>query len=284
MISVEPLQGTIVSGGQMEQTVCFSDVRVNSYSRLSRCVLFPGVDVGRGARLTRCIVDKGVRIPPGEVIGEDPARDRERFTVSPGGVVAVSRADFGQRDEFAGLRKRTGNVDQACRHPPRAVAHSLSNEFLHLVEFGGTWGAIFAAHRLGPERTMWNQMQNVRPRPAFFDLAVVGRHINGSRAAIAGDDRRTTLRQEVCVLPRLGLEDRIVAVRVQVDEARRDDHSPRVDFPRASLHREAADRDDAVVSDGQISDDSFAFAAVVKRAAAQDEVGGDGISSNERKY
>ena len=92
--------GTIVSGGQIEQTVCFSGVRVNSYSRVSRCVLFPGVDVGRNARLTRCIVDKGVRIPPGEVIGEDPERDRERFTVSPGGVVAVSRADFGQRDEF----------------------------------------------------------------------------------------------------------------------------------------------------------------------------------------
>ena len=92
--------GTIISGGQIEQTVCFSGVRVNSYSRVSRCVLFPGVDVGRNARLTRCIVDKGVRIPPGEVIGEDPERDRERFTVSPGGVVAVSRADFGQRDEF----------------------------------------------------------------------------------------------------------------------------------------------------------------------------------------
>jgi len=92
--------GTIISGGQIEQTVCFSGVRVNSYSRISRCVLFPGVDVGRNARLTRCIVDKGVRIPPGEVIGEDPERDRERFTVSPGGVVAISRADFGQRDEF----------------------------------------------------------------------------------------------------------------------------------------------------------------------------------------
>jgi glucose-1-phosphate adenylyltransferase len=92
--------GTIVSGGQMVQTVCFNNVRVNSYSRLDRCVLFPGVDVGRNARLTRCIVDKGVRIPPGEVIGEDPERDRERFTVSANGVVAVSRADFGQRDEF----------------------------------------------------------------------------------------------------------------------------------------------------------------------------------------
>jgi glucose-1-phosphate adenylyltransferase len=92
--------GTIISGGKIEQTVCFSGVRVNSFSRVMRCVLFPDVDVGRHARLTNCIVDKGVRIPAGEVIGEDLERDRERFTVSPGGIVAVSRADFGQRDEF----------------------------------------------------------------------------------------------------------------------------------------------------------------------------------------
>jgi glucose-1-phosphate adenylyltransferase len=41
-----------------------------------------------------------VRIPAGEEIGFDLERDRERFTVSEGGVVVVSRADFGQRDEF----------------------------------------------------------------------------------------------------------------------------------------------------------------------------------------
>jgi glucose-1-phosphate adenylyltransferase len=63
-------------------------------------VLFPNVSIGRGARLKRCIVDKGVRIPEGTVIGENLERDRELFTVSPGGVVAVSRQDLGQTDEF----------------------------------------------------------------------------------------------------------------------------------------------------------------------------------------
>jgi glucose-1-phosphate adenylyltransferase len=92
--------GSIVSGGTLERTVAFTNVRVNSFSRVSESVLFPNVDVGRGAQLRRCIVDKGVRIPPGEVIGEDPARDRERFTVSEGGVVVVTRQDLGQRDEF----------------------------------------------------------------------------------------------------------------------------------------------------------------------------------------
>jgi glucose-1-phosphate adenylyltransferase len=92
--------GTIISGGMLERTVCFYRVRVNSYSLVRDSVLFPGVDVGRGARLNRCIIDKGVHIPPGTVIGEDLEHDRSRFTVSEGGVVVVTRTDFGQRDEF----------------------------------------------------------------------------------------------------------------------------------------------------------------------------------------
>jgi glucose-1-phosphate adenylyltransferase len=92
--------GSIISGGTLERTVCFYRVRVNSFSHVEECVLFPLVDVGRGAKLRRCIVDKGVRIPAGERIGYDLEADRKRFTVSEGGVVVVSRADLGQRDEF----------------------------------------------------------------------------------------------------------------------------------------------------------------------------------------
>ena len=92
--------GTIVSGGLMERTVCFYRVRLNSYSEVTDSILFPLVDIGRGAKLRRCIVDKGVHIPPNEVIGFDLAADRKRFTVSEGGVVVISRADFGQRDEY----------------------------------------------------------------------------------------------------------------------------------------------------------------------------------------
>jgi glucose-1-phosphate adenylyltransferase len=92
--------GTIVSGAHVETSVCSFQVRIHSYARVEQSVLFPRVDVGRGARLRRCIVDKGVRIPPGEVIGEDPARDRARFAVSPGGVVVVTREHLGQRDEY----------------------------------------------------------------------------------------------------------------------------------------------------------------------------------------
>ncbi len=73
---------------------------MNSYARVEDSVLMPGVDVGRGSRLRRCIVDKGVRVPPNTVIGEDPEHDAQRFTVSEGGVVVVTRAAFEQRDEY----------------------------------------------------------------------------------------------------------------------------------------------------------------------------------------
>jgi glucose-1-phosphate adenylyltransferase len=92
--------GVIVSGGRVERSILFPQVRVNSYSFVTESVLFPDVDIGRGARLHRCIVDKGVKIPPGERIGEDHERDRQRFTVSDGGVVVVTRDAFGQVDEF----------------------------------------------------------------------------------------------------------------------------------------------------------------------------------------
>lgn len=92
--------GTIISGGRVERSIISPNVRVNSYSFVTDSVIFPDVDVGRGARLHRCIVDKGVKIPPGERIGEDLERDRQRFSVSDSGIVVVARDAFGQIDEF----------------------------------------------------------------------------------------------------------------------------------------------------------------------------------------
>ena len=90
---------------------------------MKHSILLDGVKVGSGARLKNCIVDKHVDIPPHEEIGYNTARDRERFTVSPTGIVVVPRqfdfsgvaADYNEADETAMLGE---TVPQRSRVTP----------------------------------------------------------------------------------------------------------------------------------------------------------------------
>lgn len=83
-----------VESARLEKSVVGRHARVRSGARLSSCILLDRAVVGSGARLHKVIVDRDNVIPPGEVIGHDPVRDRERFPVSPGGVVVVPRGYF----------------------------------------------------------------------------------------------------------------------------------------------------------------------------------------------
>jgi glucose-1-phosphate adenylyltransferase len=84
-------EGCIISGGRVNRSILGPRVRVNSFSRVTDSILFDDVEVGRYARVRRAIVDKGVAIPPGMTIGYDAEKDRERFTVSEGGIVVVPK-------------------------------------------------------------------------------------------------------------------------------------------------------------------------------------------------
>jgi glucose-1-phosphate adenylyltransferase len=64
---------------------------LHSYAEVEDSVLMQGVDVGRNAIVRRAIVDKNVRIAEGAQIGVDPEADRERFTMSAGGVVVIPK-------------------------------------------------------------------------------------------------------------------------------------------------------------------------------------------------
>ncbi len=83
--------GVMVCGGSVEHSILSPDVRIGSGAVVENSILFDGVQVGEGAQLSGCIVDKDVCIPAGEVIGGQPFRDADRFTVSDDGIVVVPR-------------------------------------------------------------------------------------------------------------------------------------------------------------------------------------------------
>jgi glucose-1-phosphate adenylyltransferase len=83
--------GVVISGAVARRSVLSPGVRLHSYAEVEDSVLMQGVDVARDAIVRRAILDKNVRVAPGAKIGVDEAADRERFTVSPGGVVVVGK-------------------------------------------------------------------------------------------------------------------------------------------------------------------------------------------------
>lgn len=83
--------GSIIAGGHLNRTVASYDVMVSGGAFVDGSVLMPSVKVGDRAVVRRAILDKNVVVEPGAQIGVDLDRDRERFTVSPGGIVVVGK-------------------------------------------------------------------------------------------------------------------------------------------------------------------------------------------------
>ena len=88
--------GCVISGATVRRSLLFSSVHVHSWASVEDSVVLPGADIGRHAVLRRCVIDKHCRIPEGMRIGVDAAADRERFFVSPKGVVLVTAEMLGQ--------------------------------------------------------------------------------------------------------------------------------------------------------------------------------------------
>lgn len=82
--------GCIVSGGTVRGSLCFTDVRVNSYCLVEQSVILPDTDIGRHCRITKAIIAQNCRVPEGLVIGEDPEEDARRFHRTEGGICLVT--------------------------------------------------------------------------------------------------------------------------------------------------------------------------------------------------
>jgi glucose-1-phosphate adenylyltransferase len=83
--------GCIISGGRVAHSILGPRVFVHSWGQVEDCVVFDEVDIGRHAKVHRAIIDKGVKIPDGEEIGYDLEKDRQRFPVTPNGVVVIPK-------------------------------------------------------------------------------------------------------------------------------------------------------------------------------------------------
>jgi glucose-1-phosphate adenylyltransferase len=82
--------GSIISGAVVRESLLFSQVRVDERSSIERSVIMPGVHIGKGCTIRNAIIDEHCDVPEGTQIGVDLAKDRERFDVTPKGVVLVT--------------------------------------------------------------------------------------------------------------------------------------------------------------------------------------------------
>ncbi|MFT4088515.1 MAG: glucose-1-phosphate adenylyltransferase [Gordonia sp. (in: high G+C Gram-positive bacteria)] len=83
--------GCIVSGATVHNSVLGTGVVIEEGAVVQGSILMPGVRIGRNAVVRNAILDKNVRISEGGQIGVDLDGDREKFTVSIGGVVCVAK-------------------------------------------------------------------------------------------------------------------------------------------------------------------------------------------------
>ncbi|MBW2265458.1 MAG: glucose-1-phosphate adenylyltransferase [Deltaproteobacteria bacterium] len=86
--------GTIISGGEVRNSVLSYNITVRSWSEIRESVIMSDVEIGRRCRIMKAIIDKKNKIPPDTEIGYNPSEDRERFTVTPRGIVVVPKRYF----------------------------------------------------------------------------------------------------------------------------------------------------------------------------------------------
>ncbi len=79
----------IHDGARISNSIIRREAVIEPDVVLEDCIVMDYVRVCRGARLRRVIVDRHNIIEAGDTIGFDPELDRQRYTVSPGGVTVM---------------------------------------------------------------------------------------------------------------------------------------------------------------------------------------------------
>ncbi|MBQ0851876.1 glucose-1-phosphate adenylyltransferase [Streptomyces sp. NPDC057621] len=80
--------------GQVTRSVLSPGVLVDPGAVVQGSILHDNVHIGRGAVVRGAVLDKNVEVPPGATIGVNPERDRELYTVSKDGVIALGKGQI----------------------------------------------------------------------------------------------------------------------------------------------------------------------------------------------
>lgn len=83
--------GTIIAGAHVRDSVISQGVDIREGSYVEGSVILPGVKIGRGAVIRNAVLDKFCTVADGAQIGVDLESDRERFTISRGGIVVAGK-------------------------------------------------------------------------------------------------------------------------------------------------------------------------------------------------
>ena len=83
--------GSEVTESLISRSVLGFECRISAGCTINDSVLLGETKIGEGCRLSRCIIDKDVEIAPGTILGEDPEKDRDRYSTSRNGIIVIPK-------------------------------------------------------------------------------------------------------------------------------------------------------------------------------------------------
>jgi glucose-1-phosphate adenylyltransferase len=107
--------------GSVFHSVISPGVQIEKGAEVECSVLMSGAQIGKGARIRRAVIEEGVHIPDGFNIGWNLEQDRKQYTVSPGGVVVVSRTPIVSKPFVSSVGVQTA-ARPTLKHAAEAAA------------------------------------------------------------------------------------------------------------------------------------------------------------------
>ncbi len=81
--------GSIISGANIHHSLISYSCKVDEGTLVEDSILLPNVTIGRNCKIKNAIINENTHIPDNTIIGYNIEKDREKFFISPKGIVLV---------------------------------------------------------------------------------------------------------------------------------------------------------------------------------------------------